>query len=153
MTSRQGVTVHSQPYPTDPRSYQTSHAASRQMLKQDQGSGAHYVVQLKKKYSPIVCSGSRKFFFRCYLKLTKKIDTCPIYHRTINNQELYLNKLLDISRIIPYTWTVAGDGGQQYKQCNHRLCALVQNYSKLHNSRLNFFRLTYIVIMIGLSHN
>jgi len=26
-------------------------------------------------------------------------------------QQLYLNKLLDISRIIPYTWTVAGDGG------------------------------------------
>jgi len=35
----------------------------------------------------------------------------PIYHRTNNKQQLYLNKLLDISRIIPYTWTVAGDGG------------------------------------------
>jgi len=28
-----------------------------------------------------------------------------------NNQELYLNKLLDSNRIILYTWTVAGDGG------------------------------------------
>jgi len=30
---------------------------------------------------------------------------------SINKQQLYLNKLLDISRIIHYTWTVAGDGG------------------------------------------
>jgi len=36
---------------------------------------------------------------------------CPLYHRTINKKEVYLNKLLDSTRIIPYTWTVAGDGG------------------------------------------
>ena len=59
------------------------------------------------------------------LMRNQRTDLCPMYHRTINKQHLYLNKLLDISRIIPYTWTVAGDGGIYSKQCNHRLRPLL----------------------------
>jgi hypothetical protein len=53
---------------------------------------------------------SRRFIVMFSDKSTNEADN-PIYHRTNNKQQIYLNKLLDISRIIPYTWTVAGDGG------------------------------------------